>query len=410
MQIVKSLLLLLVGLLSSFMTAAMDLDLHLLGDLTYSSVDSVSNSKSYLEYGYGKFRYPEGNTLGISQLDAVIKPQWGNFSGQVTMHAFADGTRDSLGVSEAYLQYRSLPSSQGYRTLIRAGFMYPMVSLTNIQTGWNSPYTLNYSAINSWVGEELRHQGLEVSITRLGKFHDSEQDIQLGLTLFQGNDPAGAVVSWHGWTHSNRVSLRHETLPLPNSQIGFVPEESDVFLELDDRVGHHVWTKWNWNQRVNLLAGYYDNQADPRVVENIQWAWRTRFRHLGAQLRLPGDIELIGQWMDGNTLMQSSSGTIDLVNNDYDSAFLMVSRKFGDYRLSIRGERFRVDDLDTMTFDNNSEEGEAITVNLNYRFSKNVFMHAEFDWLDSRRASRVVAGYPERLIEKQSQLLLRWYY
>lgn len=381
---------------------------HGLVDVRYTIIDGID---SYLNGDYGKFRYDDVDQLSPAQAAMSYKLSWdNNFSMLIVANAYADGAIDNGGITEAYFQYKGLPSESGYRLKVRGGLMHPKVSMTNILTGWASPYTLTYSAINSWLGEELRHQGLDFSVTRLGKFSGGEHDFELAAAVFQGNDPAGAVLSWHGWTISSRQTLRQENLALPNSHIGFVPDNSNAFLELDHRTGYHVNTQWIWHGHGKVLLGYYDNRGDPRVVKNVQWAWKTRFYHLGVKWQLADDLELIAQYLDGDVLMQSRSGTIDLVNNDYDSAFLMLSKKLNRHRFSGRIENFSVSDNDVIPFDNNKEDGDAVTLNYTYRLDKHWVLHSEYTWLDSDRPSRTGRGHPDRLIERQVQFGARYFF
>ena len=44
---------------------------------------------------------------------------------------------------------------------VKTGAFFPTISLENDDLGWTSPYTLTPSAINSWIGEELRTIGSE---------------------------------------------------------------------------------------------------------------------------------------------------------------------------------------------------------------------------------------------------------
>src|SRR5258705_9405197 len=52
-------------------------------------------------------------------------------------------------------------STSAFRWSIKAGAFFPPISLENTEIGWTSPWTLTPSAINAWVGEELRTIGLE---------------------------------------------------------------------------------------------------------------------------------------------------------------------------------------------------------------------------------------------------------
>jgi hypothetical protein len=378
---------------------AVEQDVHGLVDIRFAGVDGID---SYLGGDYGKFRYEDGNRLALGQGALSYKLSLNDeFSFLAVGNAYTDDGDSGVGLTEAYFLFRGLPSASGYRVKTRAGLMYPKVSMTNVLTGWASPYTLTYSAINGWLAEELRHQGVEFSLTRLGRISGDDSDIELTLALFQANDPAGAVLSWHGWTASDRQTLHHEDLALPNSQIGFVPDASEPFLELDNRIGYHLNLQWTLHEQGKLLAGYYDNRADPTVKKDLQWAWRTRFFHLGIKWWLPADYELIAQALVGDTLMRSTSDTIDLVNNDYSSAYAMLSKKFGAHRVSGRIETFAVRDNDSIETDKNAEDGKSVTLNYTYRFDKNWFGYSEFNWVDSDRPSRTTLDHPQRLIERQ---------
>ncbi len=382
-------------------------NIHGLVDLRYSFNQGID---SYLNGDYGKFSSDDGGDV-LAHAALSYNLRWGqNISAQVTANTYNNVGKDSLGFTEAFLQYKGLPSINGYRLKGRVGSMFPKISMTNVLTGWTSPYTLNYSTINSWIAEEIRIQGIDFSIMRLGKLVSAEYDFEVTAAIFKNNDPAGSMIAWHGWTQTSRQSLRHENLPLPNSEVGFVPDESNIFLELDQHIGYHLNTQWTWHERGKLLIGYYDNRGDPKVVDNVQWAWKTRFYHLGIKWRLGDGLVFVAQLINGDTLMQSSRSGTDLVNNEYSSAFLLLSKKVGQHRYTGRIESFSVDDNDAITNDNNHEDGLGLTINYTYRLNRNWFLQTEFNWLDSERPSRVVKFQPVNLTERQLQIGVKYYF
>jgi len=394
--------------LLTFTTHAVEHEFNGLFDLNLSHTQGL---QSYLEGNYGKLRFKDTNELTISQVALNYTLDWENTLSLHTLaNGYADNAKNGVGLTELFAQYKSLPFESGYRIKIRAGLMYPKVSMTNVMTGWSSPYTLNYSMINSWIAEEVRHEGVEFSVIHLGKYTNSEHDFKFNLTAFQSNDPTGAMIAWHGWIMTNRQTLRHEKLALPNSHIGFVPNESDVYLELDNKIGYQISSQWTWHGNGRFEIGIYDNNADPRVVENVQWAWRTKFVHLGIKWHLPQKVDFIAQYLKGDTLMQSRSGKKDLVNNDFDSTYIMLTKKNNLHRVSIRAEVFSVKDNDLLTFDDNNEDGEALTVNYNYRLNKHTYLNAEYNWVNSKRPSRAITNSPTKLIERKFQLSYRYYY
>jgi len=72
--------------------------------------------------------------------------------------------RNVVDALEAYLRYA--PASDGdVSWSMKAGAFFPTISLENDDLGWASPYTLTPSAINSWIGDELRTIGGEGKLT-----------------------------------------------------------------------------------------------------------------------------------------------------------------------------------------------------------------------------------------------------
>ncbi|WP_076408957.1 hypothetical protein [Shewanella sp. UCD-KL12] len=382
-------------------------------DVRASYTDGI---QSYVDGGLGKFRFNPDGQLSLAQAGFSYKIDWDNpLSAHVVANAYWDGVRDSIGITEAYLKYKGLPWDNGLRLGGKFGIIYPEISMENIATAWSSPYTLTYSGINSWLGEEVRHIGAQVSLDHLGKFRGSRHDFNLTVEFFQNNDTTGAMLAWHGWTNSSRQTLWQETLPLSSlpsldgGSLGSQAKESDPFLELDDRIGYHVKTQWRMQGLGRLEVGYYDNDADTRVVKKGQYAWLTQFIHIGTKWRLPYDLELIAQYMKGDTLMQSPDGR-NIVDNGYDSAYILLSHRWKKHRLSARIEDFSVVDNDLTFDDDNSEQGQAMTVSYSYQLRKGWFLQAEYNRIDSIRAARAEQGHPADLVEQQWQLASRYYF
>jgi len=382
--------------------------LHGVVDVRATNADSV---QSYLEGGYGKFSSNDDVALSLGQLGLSYSAEFDSqFSAHLIGNGYAGIANDGAGITEAYIKFQGLPSATGLRLQARAGLIYPKVSLENVLTAWASPYTLDYSTLNAWLGEEVRHRGAEISLTRLGKFHESEHDVEISVAALRYNDPTGAMLAWHGWVSTSRQSLEGEKLPLPDLDTGFSPYDSEPYRELDHRTGYHVTTQWDWHGHGRVLAGYYDNNADPHVVEDLQWAWATRFAHVGVKWQLPADIELVAQYLAGNTLMQSSHDNVDLVFNDFHSGFVLLSRKIERHRISARLEEFAVVDRDDNVIDNNNEYGKAATINYTFQLNRACSLVAEHTWLRSIRPVRANEDLPVELTEQHTQLAMRYFF
>lgn len=156
-------------------------------------------SNSYLEGGYGKFQFADETQLSLAHLGISYTL---DFTEYFSVHAVASGYASNestdLGLSEGYIQYKGLPDKDGWRHRLRYGFLYPDVSMVNYATAWTSPYTLNFDAINSWLAEEVRHEGLEYQWTRLGRRHGQSFDTNVSFAIYNSNDPVGAMLAWLG--------------------------------------------------------------------------------------------------------------------------------------------------------------------------------------------------------------------
>ncbi|WP_207234103.1 hypothetical protein [Shewanella maritima] len=384
-------------------------------DMRLTHTSGASSDTSHTNAGLGKYRFDPGNQLSLAQAGLSYTLDWDNpFSAHLIANAYVDQSNPSLGITEGFIKYRSLPSQSGLRAQAKLGLMYPTISLENIATAWASPYTLSYSAINSWLGEELRHVGAEFTLEKLGKFTNSKHSFTLSGAAFKNNDTAGALLAWHGWTNSSKQTLLQQhvklsKMPSLDGSLSGQARSSDPFIELDNRFGYHVHGQWQYRGYGKLTAGYYDNNADTSIVINGQYTWLTRFSHLGIKWRLPYKIELLSQYMNGSTLMSAPDGT-DAVNNDYQSGYIMLSRRWGVQRLSVRAEQFSVTDNDLTPDDDNHEQGHGFTASYQYRMNKNWFIHGEYNHLYSERPARSAQALPSKLTENQYQLAMRWFF
>ena len=406
------------ALLLTLPTNAVESQLRGIIDLRAST---TSSSLSYLNAGYGKFGADDGQSFSMAQLGLQHSFMFeSGISSHVVLNAF-QGKGDNknqikAGVTEAYLKYRSLVNESGFRWQTKLGIFFPEISLENNAIAWASKYTLNSSITNTWIGEEIRALGSEVSLTRLGRFNNAAYDISFSLAGFVNNDPAGSLISWHGWTQSNRQTLWTEKRKLPSflalrpgNALAGQAKSSDPFVEIDSRVGLYSKAEIKFHKKGLFSLGYYDNNATPYIVENGQYAWKTRFTHIGNKWSLPYGIEFSGQYMIGDTLMQSPD-MIDVVNNDFKSGYIMLTKRWKNHRLTTRFETFSVTDNDLTPGDNNNEDGKAATINYNYRLAKPTFISLEYNWINSDRAARVYLDLPQQLIEKQWQISIRYFY
>ena len=411
----KTWLLLLPSLAWVANATAVDMSVKGIVDLRAYHVDSSADANSYLKGDYGKFRFDAGSGIALGQLGLQTHLDWqNNWSFTLVANGFADRGNNAIGITEGYFAYKGLPSESGLRWSSKFGVFYPKVSLENVATAWSTPYSLTSSSLNNWLGEEFRSTGAQFTVEKLGKFTGSKHSWSADISFFQNNDPAGAMLTWHGWTVGSRQTLLHEKLklqdfPARQGELAAQAANSDPFRELDDRWGVHLAATWHYQKSLKINIGHYDNHAQEGVVKQGQYTWTTEFSHLGLKYRVAKGWELLGQYMRGSTYMVSPQGE-NVVDNDYDNYFVMLRHFWQQHHIAMRYENFSVDDLDSTWGDNNQESGEALSLAYRYQLNRNSFFLAEYNWLDSERPARAYVYQPVSLIERQFQLGYRYYF
>jgi len=372
-----------------------------------------SGHPSWTEGFVGKLRYQDdGVVLGRAYLDYR-----GRLTDTLRAHVVLEGYDDNLGnaidFTQAYVEWRPVPKS-GTRYRLKVGAFYPRISMENTDPGWSSPYTMNSSAINTWVAEELRSTGAELTISRrpesLGRLHT----FSLNVAAFVGNDPAGSLLAWKGWSVHDRQSRFSDDLPLPplpQIQPGMMFAAQDPYVEpfqeIDDEVGFYANVEWRYGKNLLVRAMHYDNRAEPTAIVNGQYGWTTIFDHVGLQTTLPGDVGLIAQWMSGSTVMGPVMNGAHVVDVEYDSFFLLLTRAFDKHRVSVRYDHFDVTQNDQTPEDNNPENGIAWTLDYQYSFSDRITLAAEWLSIKTHHCGWVYYDISPTATERQTQLSLR---
>ncbi|MEM5529617.1 hypothetical protein WN093_12395 [Gammaproteobacteria bacterium AS21] len=392
---------------------AVEVTSHGVADLRIISNDA---KQSYSLGGYGKFA-SAGDDLSLSQLGLQLTAKWDSgISLNGVLNAYSESGESRAGVTELYLGYKSLPNDVGYRWENRTGYFYPHISLENRRHAWGNVDTLNSSTVNTWVGEEIRLLGTEFKATRLGKFNNADYDISLTGSVFAGNDPAGALLAWHGWTASNRQTFLGQSRAFPDlpamadgQVLAGQAQKSSPFREIDNRLGYQLQLDWLKHNKGKAIIGLYHNRAKPFVVDDGDYGWDTKFLYAGISWRLAQGLTLTSQALAGSTLMQQHD-KIDVVNNTYHSAFVKLSKKYKKSTYTVRIEDFSVSDNDSQIGDNNEEDGNALTLNYSYQLSKDWLLSTEYNWIKSDRFSRKYDDQAQTLIERQLQFAAKYFF
>lgn len=391
------------GVPNAKQAAALDVS----GLLQLSIVDADSQP-GFINNGTGVLRYDE-NAAQIQQALLNIQHDLGGaFSAEVTANVYPDGDLHA-GLTQALIKWKPL-SQNVFRTRARAGFFYPRMSAESVDIGWLSPYSYTPSAINSWFGEELRVAGVEASLFSLGRTRRSPWSVELNAALYGGNDPLGTPIAWRGFATHDRQSLHHDRLqfaPYPSVvESGPIngPDWVEPFHEIDDRLGVYAGFHVKHRRGLDLRAYYYDNNGDPMAL-NAQrlYAWHTRFRSLAMSYDLTENSRLLAHWIGGTTEMGPA-----LVLANFDSYYLMLSHRRGPNRLSLRYERWDVDETDDFPEDSNNSEGAALTVALRHDLTKNWQLGIEYIDNRTEAENRVTVNQPIRLKQQQWLAVLQY--
>ena len=381
-------------------------------DINY--VDA-SGYASWMQGSAGKLRYDgESDGLLLSRGFASYKLRFNDtVSANVAAEIYDDGVGPSADFTEAFVEWRPVATTPN-RYRFKLGAFYPRISLENTDVGWSSPYSITPSALNTWVGEELRVFGVEASVSRRPQSLGGAHSFAMHAAVFYNNDPAGTLLSWKGWSLHDRQSRFSDELPLPpvpQIQPGMWFDAQDPFVaefrEIDNSGGYYVNGEWMINHRLLLRIMHYDNRADPESYEDGQFGWRTDFDHVGLQASLPGDVGLIAQWMRGATVWGRETDGVHAVDVEFHSDFVLVTKSIGAHRISFRYDRFEVLENDRIPLDNNSEHGDAWTAAYEFRISERASVAAEWLEMQSHREAWAYFGLDKVNTERQLQLGLR---
>ncbi|MBU3023471.1 hypothetical protein KO518_16855 [Aestuariibacter sp. A3R04] len=373
-----------------------------------AGIYSAESPNTWLDKGTGVTRF---DTSGIHVQQAIIQINQSvtpSTDIQADASYYPDGDQH-LGFTQFQIRYKPLISGN-VKWRARAGFFYPAMSLENVDKGWLSPYTYTQSAINSWLGEELRVAGAEFTLYRPGRAARSPWSWELHAAAYKGNDPLGTVLTWRGFALHDRQSLHHERLEfaaypsVTDSNGIWHPSWVEPFSELDAKWGIYIGAHLDYQRQAKLRYYYYDNLANPNAVNHQRlYAWRTRFHSLAFQHNISSSTRIIAQWMLGDTLMGER-----FVYTDFQAFYAMISHKAGQHRFSARGDVFDVREDDIFPNDQNNSHGSALTANWRYNLSEHWQLGAEYSLVSSRADNRVQLNEAIRATQQQMLLVLEY--
>jgi hypothetical protein len=365
-----------------------------------------SGERSFQKGGLGKLEFgaDSGRPLPIGQALADIRAQLAPPLVAFATLRLAPDQHAPLDVIEAYARYQPV-SNRALVWSLKGGAFFPPISLENEGVGWTSPWTLTPAAINSWIGQELRAVGAESSVEWR---HDTGS---VGVTgaFFFANDPVGTLLADRGWTFDSRPAgifgePRRPDL-VARQMLGRIPPiREEPFKEIDQRPGWYAGATWRQDGLGRIAALYYDNRADPGLSIGNDFAWRTKFASLAAELDI-GDVVLLSQAMFGETTVEPFEDAYFKTN--FQSVYLLAGYYFDDFRIAARIDVFATQQHNTGSGPTPGEHGHALTLAGTWTPRPWLRLTAELLRVVSERGQRLLDGLPPHTTELQGQLVAR---
>ncbi len=288
---------------------------------------------AYLDGGLGKLRFGEddanfklGDVVGEASLTG------GPWSAQADARLNAE-YGPAVDLLEAYVRYAPQSNTQ-WRWSARAGAFFAPLSLENEQVGWSSFWTATPSAIDSWVGNELRTVGAEGTL----EWRSNGNDVTLIGAVFGFNDTAGVLIAERGWNFDDRAAGLFGKSRLPDAVAiashRTPPLTTHLFREIDDTPGWYLDASYEIGGATGFELMRYDNQADPTRPR----AWHTSFWDLGFRRQF-GAVTLLSQAVSGGTIIRPSAASFTAT--DFDAAYVLIGWDLDDWWLAARADLFQ---------------------------------------------------------------------
>ena len=388
--------------------------LTIAGDVRLVAADG---EESWSNGGFGRLRSGARGDWRVKpelgNADLIWQPRLGWDWSATVVGSIQGGERTEIGISQAFVSYKPLSGGK-LRFSGRAGLMWPPVSLEHEGAEWRVRDSITPSAINSWIGEEVRPAAIEAT----AKAEVGGHKLEATAALFAANDTAGALLTFRGWALHDRRTLafnRQPLPPLPEAFEYYQPQYTHPLLDVRegfaDRVGYYAKLAWQPPLPVRLELFRYDNRATPEAVNmDNEWGWRTRFWHAGAVAELGGGAELKLQALSGRSEMGYDEGEGIWVDARYRSAFALVGVPIGGVHLAARVEAFDVRQHGSLVAGESDEDGWSAMIAARRQFGPVLTGLIEALHVESEREQREELGLRPKQAQTQVQasLRLRW--
>ncbi|HVP85560.1 MAG TPA: hypothetical protein VMS78_12645 [Rhizomicrobium sp.] len=367
-----------------------------------------SSEVSYLDGGLGKLRYggsDDSPGVHVSELALQARAQiTGELSSVVVLRSDPEHG-PAVDILEGYVRYRPV-STNNWRWSAKVGAFFPAISLENTEIGWTSYWTLTPSAINSWIGDELRTIGGEGK----AEWRDDASTFSVTGAVFGFNDPAGVMIAHRGWTMNDRpTGLLEHSREADAVAISFgepIPYQAQLFAEIDHRVGWYAQASWEENGIGRIDVTRYDNRGKDDAEMGEQYAWETTFWSGGLRTGYD-DFTLLMQGMSGYTAVEPFEDFE--IETTFKAAYALIGWQRDNWRLAARADVFQTRTETPFGPSATSEDGHAFTLAATWVPQEWLRLTAEFLSVNSTRAQRSIVGLSPDQTDNQFQLAARFY-
>jgi hypothetical protein len=363
---------------------------------------------SFTNGGLGQSRFDanhDGLRLGRAMAD-VTGPITETLRANLTLNATADHDAYPIDATEAFIEWRPYPQNN-LRWRTRVGAFYAPISLENRNVGWQSAYAISASAINTWIGEEVRTIGIEQSLNLLNLNTHRNYEVGLIAGAYGWNDPMGILIFQRGWALHDRQTGLFGGLPRPLRSSAY-DERIEFFREYDNRVGYYAGAEYKYREQLSVRALHYDNRGDPAVEAGKESAWLSRFDAVGLRYVLPTRTTLITQALNGDTAVGESADGRGFFIVDYWSYFVLLSQQLNNHRVTVRYDRMHTYSSRGANIFNAEQSSTAWMLAYLWDIDRHWQLATEVLQIQGSLAQRSLLGLPPQGTERTWQLALRF--
>ena len=388
--------------------------LEVAGDLR---LVAVNGERSWLDGRFGKLRSGSDGDLRVrpelGNANLVWKPEFTWSLSATIVGSLQGGERTQVGLSQAYLSFKPMRSANGAAFSARAGLMWPPVSLEHEGPDWHVADSITPSAINSWIGEEVRPVAAEGTVSaNLGSTR-----LHATAAIISANDTAGTLLTFRGWALHDRTTLAFNSWRLPplgdeftGVQAPFTHPLIDLHSGFAHRPGYYAKLAWQPPIPMRIELFRYDNRANPEdVTDQLEWGWNTQFDDLGIVAQAGGGLEIKAQALQGRTRMGFREDGRRWIDNRFRSAFVLLSRPFGPVGIAVRAEAFDTRNRGSWWDGEYDENGWSAMIAAKRRFGAVTglleLLHASSD---NPAREHVDEGARQRQTQLQAEVRMRW--